>query len=174
MRRGLFVAAVTLHAAALLGWAATLEWNLAHAERIRLEVVQRDPRDLLRGDYVSLQYVIADIPLEVIVGGRPDYGDRIWVTLAPQDHVYALVVASRSVLIPAPGQRVIVGRVQSISGRGGRPSELQAHVVYGIERLYVPEGKGMLPPGRVEAEVALMENGRPFLTRVFVEGRPLP
>jgi uncharacterized membrane-anchored protein len=174
VRRGLFVAAVALHAAALLGWAATLEWDLANAERIRLEVVQRDPRDLLRGDYVWLQYVIADIPLEAITGGRPDYGDRIWVTLAPQDNIHALVAASRTVPIPAPGQRLIVGRVRSISAPGGRPSELQAHVVFGIERLYVPEGKGVLPRGRVEAEIALTESGRPFLTRVFVDGRPHP
>jgi hypothetical protein len=47
-------------------------------------------------------------------------------------------------------------------------------VVFGIERLYVPEGKGVLPRGRVEAEIALTESGRPFLTRVFVDGRPHP
>jgi uncharacterized membrane-anchored protein len=174
VRRGLFVAAVALHALVLVGWAATLEWDLAHAGRIRLEVVQRDPRDLLRGDYVRLQYVIADIPLDVIVGGRPDYGDRIWVTLAPQETVHVLVSASRVAPVPAPGRRVIVGRVQSLSALSGRPSELQAHVVYGIERLYVPEGKGQFPRGRVEAEIALTESGRPFLTRVFVDGRPHP
>jgi uncharacterized membrane-anchored protein len=174
VRRGLFVAAVALHALVLVGWAATLEWDLARAGRIRLEVVQRDPRDLLRGDYVWLQYVIADIPLEVIAGGRPDYGDRIWVTLAPQEAIHVLVAASRTAPVPAPGQRVIVGRVQSLSTRGGRPSDLQVHVVYGIERLYVPEGKGQLPRGRVEAEIALAESGRPFLTRVFVDGRPHP
>ena len=32
----------------------------------------------------------------------------------------------------------------------------------------------MLPRGRVEAEIALAEGGRPFLTRVFVDGRPYP
>jgi uncharacterized membrane-anchored protein len=172
MRRGLFIAAIALHALALVGWAATLEWDLAHAGRIRLEVVQRDPRDLLRGDYVRLQYVIADIPLEMIAGGRPDYGDRIWVTLTPQEAIHVLVAASRTAPVTAPGQRVIVGRVHSISALSGRPSELQAHVVYGIERLYVREGAGTLPRGRVEAEIALTESGRPFLTRVFVDGRP--
>ena len=70
MRRGLFIAAVLVQALVLVAWSASLEWELAGAERIRLEVVQRDPRDLLRGDYVSLQYVIADIPLETIAGVR--------------------------------------------------------------------------------------------------------
>lgn len=172
MRRGLFIAAVLVQALVLVAWSASLEWELAGAERIRLEVVQRDPRDLVRGDYVSLQYVIADIPLETIAGGRPDYGDRVWVTLTPQDNVYALAAASRAPVTPGPGQRVIVGRVQSLSSTSRRDSEV--HLLYGIERLYVPEGRGGLPRGRVEAEIALAEGGRPFLTRVFVDGRPYP
>jgi uncharacterized membrane-anchored protein len=172
VRRGLFIAAVVVQALVLVAWSAGLEWELAGAERIRLEVVQRDPRDLLRGDYVWLQYVIADIPLETIAGGRPDYGDRVWVTLTPQDNVYALAAASRAPVSPGPGQRVIVGRVQSLVSSSGRGPEV--HIVYGIERLYVPEGRGVLPRGKVEAEIALAQGGRPFLTRIFVEGRPYP
>jgi uncharacterized membrane-anchored protein len=172
VRRGLFIAAVVVQALVLVAWSAGLEWELAGAERIRLEVVQRDPRDLLRGDYVWLQYVIADIPLDTIAGGRPDYGDRVWVTLTPQDNVYALAAASRAPVSPGPGQRVIVGRVQSLANSSGRGPEV--HIVYGIERLYVPEGRGVLPRGKVEAEIALAQGGRPFLTRIFVEGRPYP
>jgi uncharacterized membrane-anchored protein len=52
-------------------------------------------------------------------------------------------------------------------------SELLVRVDYGIERYYVPEGKGTILGGRVEAEIALTESGRPFLTRLFVDGRPL-
>src|SRR5262249_59353237 len=96
MRRGLFIAAFALQALVLVAWSAALEWELAGAARIRLEVVQRDPRDLLRGDYVWLQYVIADIPLDTIAGGRPDYGDRVSVTLTPQDNVYPLPAPSPS------------------------------------------------------------------------------
>ena len=170
MRRALFIGAFALQALVLVAWSAGLEWELAGAERIRLEVVQRDPRDLLRGDYVRLQYVIADIPLETIAGGRPDYGDRVWVTLRLQDNVYTLAAASRAPVAPGPRQRVIVGRVQSLSSASGRGAEV--HLVYGIERFYVREGRGVLPRGKVEAEIALAEGGRPFLTRVFVDGRP--
>ena len=172
MRRGLFIAVVVLQALVLVAWSASLEWELASAARIRLEVVQRDPRDLLRGDYVWLQYVIADIPLGTIAGGRPDYGDRVWVTLAPQDNVYALAAASRVPVAPGPGQRVIVGRVQTLSTTARGP---EVHIVYGIERLYMPEGRGVLSRGgKFEAEIALAAGGRPFLTRVFVDGRPYP
>jgi uncharacterized membrane-anchored protein len=172
VRRRLFLTAVALEALVLIGWAASLEWELAHAPRIRLEVAQRDPRDLLRGDYVRLEYPVAEIPLETVIGGRPDYGDRLWVALAPRDGVHTLVAASRQPLTPTPGQRLLVGRVQSLSARG-RTSELLVRIEYGIERYYVPEGKGMILAGRVEAEIALTEGGRPFLTRLFVAGRPL-
>jgi uncharacterized membrane-anchored protein len=45
---------------------------------------------------------------------------------------------------------------------------------YGIGRYYVPEGKGTLPRGATEAEVALTPDGRAFLIRLFVDGRPYP
>jgi uncharacterized membrane-anchored protein len=173
VRRRLFLTAIALQALTLIGWAGGLEWELAYAPRIRLEVAQRDPRDLLRGDYVRLEYPVAQIPLETVIGGRPDYGDQIWVTLAPRDSVHTLVAASRQPSTPAPGQRLLVGRVQSLSARG-RTSELVVRVEYGIERYYVPEGKGTILTGRVEAEIALTEGGRPFLTRLFVDGRPVP
>jgi uncharacterized membrane-anchored protein len=173
VRRRRFVTAIALQAVVLVGWTASLEWELARAPRIRLEVAQRDPRDLLRGDYVRLEYPVAEIALETVIGGRPDYGEQIWVTLAPRDSVHTLVAASRQPLTPAPGQRLLVGRVQSLSARG-RTSELLVRVDYGIERYYVPEGKGTILAGRVEAEIALTEGGRPFLTRLFVNGRPFP
>jgi uncharacterized membrane-anchored protein len=173
VRRRRFVTAIALQAVVLVGWTASLEWELARAPRIRLEVAQRDPRDLLRGDYVRLEYPVAEIALETVIGGRPDYGEQIWVTLAPRDSVHTLVAASRQPLTPAPGQRLLVGRVQSLSARG-RTSELLVRVDYGIERYYVPEGKGAILAGRVEAEIALTEGGRPFLTRLFVNGRPFP
>lgn len=56
MRTRLFVGLVAIHALVLVGWAAALEWEIARASRIRLAVVQRDPRDLLRGVYVDLRF----------------------------------------------------------------------------------------------------------------------
>ena len=169
MRRRLFVAAVLLHATVLVGWAASLEWELARAPRIRLEVAQRDPRDLLRGDFILLHYRISEVPLAMLAGppGRPDPGDRIYVVLAPKGGAHDTVAAYRAAPTLAAGQRVIVGRLMFV--RGDR-----AVLRYGIERYYVPEGKGTAPRGQLEAEVALTDAGRPFLTRLFVDGRPYP
>ncbi len=170
MRTRLFVGAIAVHALVLLGWAASLEWELAHAPRIRLAVAQRDPRDLLRGVYVDLRFEIQEISVSMIPGVLPEHGDPIWVTLAPKDGVYAAVAASRTPATPGPDQRVIVGHVQSF---GAGPSR-RLSVGYGIERFYVPESAGPVPRGQLEAEIALTERGRPFLTRLFVDGRPYP
>ena len=175
MRARLFVAAIVLQALVLVGWAAGLDLQLARAPRIRLEVVQRDPRDLLRGDYVMLQYAIDEIPLEMIAGGRPEHGDRLWVTLEPKDGLHVAVAASRARMTLAPEQRLIVGHVRSFMGPGTRGgTSPRVFVEYGIERLYVAEGRGMVPRGRVEAELALPSSGRALLIRLFVDGRPYP
>ncbi len=170
MRTRLFVGAIVVHALVLLGWAASLEWELARAPRIRLAVAQRDPRDLLRGVYVDLRFEIQEIPVSMIPGVLPEHGDPIWVTLAPKDSVYAAVAASRTPATPGPDQRVIVGHVQSFGAGQSR----RLSVEYGIERFYVPERAGTVPRGQLEAEVALTERGRPFLTRLLVDGRPYP
>ena len=168
MRTRVFVGAVVIHALVLVGWAAGLEWEIARASRIRLAVAQRDPRDLLRGVYVDLRFEINEIPASMIAGDRPGNGDPIWVTLAAKDGVYAAVAASRTPPTPGPDQRVIAGHVHSYPG--GRSLFVQ----YGIERLYVPERAGAVPRGKLEAEIALSRGGRPFLTRLFVDGRPYP
>lgn len=175
MRARLFVAAFVVQALVLIGWAAGLELQLARADRIRLEVVQRDPRDLLRGDYVVLQYAIDQISVDIIAGGRPEYGERLWVLLEPKDGLHVVVAASRAPVTPSPEQRLIVGEVRSfvaVAAGGARTSGV--HVDYGIQRYYVPEGRGILPRGKVEAEVALPSSGRALLTRLFVDGRPYP
>ena len=171
MRRRLFLAAVLLHVLVLVGWAGSLETARLRSATIRLEVVQRDPRDLLRGDYIRLSYKIADIPRSAFATpperARP--GDRIYVALAPKGEVWEVTAASltRERLKLPPDQRVIIGTVQRASLDG-------VHVFYGIEDYFVREGKGNPPRGEMEAEVALTADGRPLLTRLYINGRPYP
>ncbi len=65
---------------------------------------------------------------------------------------------------------MIAGHVQSF----GTGASRRLSVEYGIERFYVPEYAGTVPRGQLEAEIALTDSGRPFLTRLFVDGRPYP
>ncbi len=170
MRRRLFVLGVLLHAAVLIGWVASLESARRRAVTVRLEVVQRDPRDLLRGDYVNLQYKVSNIPVSAFVSppSPSNWGDRVYVALAPKEGVWEIAAASFSPkgLPLLPGHRLMLGKI----GYLGQV----VYVTYGIERYYVPEGKANPPRGKIEAEVALTPDGRPFLTGLFVDGRPYP
>ncbi len=172
MRWQLFLLGVFLHAAVLIGWAASLEIARGRAATIRLEVVQRDPRDLLRGDYVWLSYTVSDIPVSAFASppDRAGRGDRVYVALAPKGELWEVAAASlsRETLPLPPSHRLLVGSFQFQNPRQG------VHALYGIERYYVPEGKGNPPRGKIEAEVALTADGRPFLTRLFVDDRPYP
>ena len=177
MRRWLFVGVVLLHAVVLLGWAATLEQARARAAIVRLEVAPVDPRDLLRGEYIWLRYVVSTLK-EADFGPRPptwsDVGRTVYVALAPRDgrRVVAAASLEREALRVEPGQSLMVGRLRhALTGRG---SSAPLGVDYGIERYYVPEGKGTPPPGRLEADVALTADGRAFLVRLYVDGAPYP
>lgn len=177
MRRHLFVGFVVLQALVLVGWAASLEQARARATLVRLEIVPVDPRDLLHGDYIVLNYTISTLPESELVGRRPEWSDAgrtIYVALAPRDGRHVAVAASleREALPSGGDRRLIVGRLRQAPLRDnpGGPRGVE----YGIERYYVPEGKGNPPPGRMEAEVALTVDGRAFLTRLLVDGKPYP
>jgi uncharacterized membrane-anchored protein len=171
MRRRLFLTVVGLHALLLLGWAGGLEWSRATSTTVLLDVVERDPRDLLRGDFVTLNYAISTLPpaTEAALGATLP-GQRVWIALAPEGPTWRVATAapSREALALGPGQRLIVGTLAAERWGGGR------RVEYGIERYFVPEGRGTPPRGRMQAEVALSAGGGAQLLRLLVDGHPYP
>lgn len=120
---------------------------LRNGQEVTLQVEPVDPRDLLRGDYVTLAYNISrlpaglfpDLPADGVEGGS----DRtVFVRLkADADGVFQPVAArlgDRPEPAPAEGEVDIRGTTHSRwSGRTAFVS-----VRYGIERFYVPEGEG--------------------------------
>lgn len=129
-----------------------LSWSIAgrasllrNGAEVLLKVQPVDPRDLLRGDYVRLGYDISSVPAAQFVpaiSGDIDYVERpVWVLLRPgADGVFAAEAASfdRTALPePASGDVVIAGTAEGSPGTGG-----SASITYGIERFYLPEGKG--------------------------------
>src|SRR6267143_939767 len=100
MRRGVFLATVLLHAAVLLAWAGSLERARSAGELVRLDVALQDPRDLLRGDFITLRYTISSAPAYDLPGARG--GARVWVLLERRGEGWAAVRAtpSRALLQP--------------------------------------------------------------------------
>lgn len=120
---------------------------LRNGAEVLLRVEPIDPRDLLRGDYVRLGYAISNLPLGLIADRPPDMtiseAGPITVRLAPgAEGTWSAVSAflDNPPEPPGAGQVDIAGRVEagwSMSPDGMLRAE------YGIERFYVPEGKGL-------------------------------
>lgn len=161
---------VALQALFLLTWAGYHEFVLSTSPTVRLEVLPVDPRDLLRGDYMTLNYAIsrhavpADWPgghVEVLVALRPD-GDV---------HVIDEVLFAPDP--PAGDQRVWV-RAQASLPVNFAGAEAQLRLTYGIERFFVPEGRGTPRFDRMVVEASVSPTQRLHIRRAWLDGQPFP
>jgi len=138
-------AVVALTQIALLG---SMIWSraaiLRNGAEIVLEVRPVDPRDLLRGDYVTISYNISALPRELFGGAaQEDYSGPypVFVRLKADDSgIWQPVSAgfdAPPASPPAPGEIDLRGTATYFP-----PGEAPVPVDYGIERFYLPEGQG--------------------------------
>jgi uncharacterized membrane-anchored protein len=164
-----FVVVVVLQAGFLLGWAGYHEWNLTAAPVILLETAPVDPRDLLRGDYVILAYKIGEVPRppgrEILRRSR-----EIWVSLRQDGRFHGVASASWSRPAPEPGVMVVRGRA-----RPQRRGATALRVDYGIEKYFVPEGRGRprFEEMVVEATISSTTH-RLGIKRLLIDGEVYP
>ena len=171
MKTKLFILVLALQSAWILGTAVVQEHTLASGKVIMLETARVDPRDLLRGDYLILNYKISDVPVNLfsppVTKDLPN-GTKIYVALAPTtNQFYVVVKASANEFTPAAGEVLLRGK----SDQSWWSSTNSIHVEYGLERFYVAEGTGN-PTGKLTAQVAVPASGRGRVKEVFVDGKP--
>lgn len=146
---------------------------------LRIEPV--DPRDWLRGDYVTFRYDASTIPA-YLVSGRQQVrnGDLVYVVLA--DDRYSKYMKVRNIQLDKPksGEIFIKGRVESGGGNTSGMNNWSSNsirVAYGIEQYFIPEGTGrnMSFWNRdAGALVALDEDGNAVLKQIYVDNKPWP
>jgi len=105
-----FIFLVLLQVALLVGIIAYRHYWVATGERVLLRTAPVDPRDIFRGDYVSLRYDISTLDLDGL-GAKGSFkpNERVYVLLEKtQDGVFSAVSVSRG--LPS-GKRFIQGRV---------------------------------------------------------------
>jgi uncharacterized membrane-anchored protein len=140
---------------------------LATGETVLLRVVPVDPRDMFRGDYVTLGYDISRLTPDDINGTRPSElrGRGVYVTL----------------LAETDGQHYKAGKVSLTRPSGGKfirgTVDSRDRIVYGIESYYVQEGTGhdyeaAVRRGQLSAEVAVAPDGQAALRGLRIESRP--
>jgi uncharacterized membrane-anchored protein len=139
-----------------------------------------DPRDFLRGDYVSLAYDISTVP----AGALKDQpaardGRTVFVKLAPgSDGFYrALSVSDKPVPVSSP-EVLIRGRVEGTSNCNQGTGCEDLRIDYGIGEYFVPEGEGgaieqARNKGTVAVVAAVTPSGRAAIKRLLVDGKPV-
>jgi uncharacterized membrane-anchored protein len=172
MKLKLLILVLALQSAWLLGTAAVQEHALAAGKVILLETVRVDPRDLLRGDYLILNYKISDVPANLfspaVTKDLPN-GTKVCVALAPTTNQFYIVVrASTNEFVPAGDEVLLKGRSTWSQWNAAINS---IHVEYGLEHFYAAEGTGN-PTGKLTAQMAVPASGYGRLKEVFVDGKP--
>ncbi|MDL2398519.1 GDYXXLXY domain-containing protein [Rhizobium mayense] len=149
--RRMWVAAVVVAAlqTAVLGYmVGERAWGLRSGVEVLLKTAPIDPRDLLRGDYVTLNYDISRVPVSTLIGGPPTENRTnqvLSVRLKKQDDGYWGVVESSFGTLEPKSDTVVLKTLpfDYFSYGDSAPSpQATISVTYGIERYYVPEGEG--------------------------------
>jgi uncharacterized membrane-anchored protein len=154
---------------------------LREGVEVTLQARPVDPRDVLRGDYVTLNYDISSLPAGPLkdqpAGTR---NPTVFVELAPNsDGIYeAISVHADAVAVNSP-EVVIRGRVAYGAScgltRGLFCDRLQ--IRYNLESYFVPEGEGRkLEQARDQRKLmvvaAVAPSGRAAIKRLVVGGEP--
>jgi uncharacterized membrane-anchored protein len=170
MRRNLFILVLALQGVWVLYTVAVQERALRQGKSILLETERVDPRDLLRGDYLILNYKISSVPTNQFappVSQDLPAGTKVFVALQPRSEFYAVSRASTNEFAPAAGELVVKGR--STWAWWNRTNAI--HVEYGMEKYFVREGTGS-PRGKLTVQAVVPASGRASIKQVFVDGQP--
>jgi uncharacterized membrane-anchored protein len=153
---------------------------LKSGREVTLAVRPLDPRDMLRGNYVTLGYDISSLTKSG-TESDPDFlgftkGGDVFVTLSPkpeggwaETHVGDVYPSK-----VAPGDVVLKGRVQSTWTPQGNAGTT-VNVRYGIEQYFIPEGTGpeleaKVRDHKIEAIVAVGADGTAVLKGLVIDG----
>ncbi|KPL59206.1 GDYXXLXY domain-containing protein [Rossellomorea vietnamensis] len=138
------------------------ETLLTNGETVILELQPVDPRSLLQGDYVELNYSISQLEDTSIDDNGP-------VTIVLRENsqglheytgVYKFNGKWNASYEKKPGDVLLNGKVTSSWGNS-------AQVTYGIEHFFIPEGTGLDVEGKVKtAVVKVSDKGDGILVRL--------
>lgn len=171
MKRNIFLLVLALQSAWILGTTFAQERALATGTAILLETRPVDPRDLLRGDFVILNYKISDVATNLF---SPPFtrplanGETVYVALAQRGEFHEVVRASVARLDAGKDEVVLKGRSRR-SWNGAQRGTV--HVTYGLEQYYVREGTGQ-PRGKLTVQAIVPVSGQARIKQVFVDGKP--
>jgi uncharacterized membrane-anchored protein len=150
---------------------------LQNGAEVVLKTEPVDPRDLLRGDYVTLGYSISSFPATEIEGdSNTHYDESSPIYVALKKGADGIWDKNRASAVPIsdlkPDEVLIAGRARN--GFTPQTSD-NIRVDYGIERFYVPEGEGRVieterNERRIDAVIRINAKGRAQMKRLLDAG----
>lgn len=161
---------------------------------VLLKLQPVDPRDMLRGDYVTIRYSISRI--RNYTSERIYVGDTVYVPLTKGyegDNRFWSSYGGVTKLLPPEtnGQVYMQGIVKDINPSGGfepggsmlqknQPplsQDAELTIQYGIEDYFIPEGSGRqgeLNNGTAYARVAVDKDGKAIVKQLYLNDKPWP
>jgi uncharacterized membrane-anchored protein len=171
------IAIVALAQTAVLAYMVTDRVRLLSSGReITLPIVPVDPRDLFRGEYVSLGYDIGRVPVSLLEGPAPGANDAFYVVIEKQaDGAWKPVKASRAFPKETSPDRVVLKGRAVFTAPWRAPNTVQ-QVRYGIESYFVPEGEGkrledVAREKRMAALIAVDSGGNAAIKGIIIDGK---
>lgn len=158
---------------------------LKGGDEVMLKIRPMDPRDILRGDYVTFQYDINEVRLSDFNYAPVRNGDTVFVPLV-RNGAYWSVACCVSKAKPPSSQIIFLKGAVASGGEQGANNGTDAfrrplpsrniQVVYGMEDYFIPEGAGQGGQrfNNASAKVMVDENGRTVLKQIYVDGHPWP
>ncbi|MHC1757813.1 MAG: GDYXXLXY domain-containing protein [Methanosarcina sp.] len=162
------------------------EYTLRTGTEVVLKTEPVDPRDLFRGDYVTLNYEISTLDLEEIQAEDLyfDYNDRIYLALALEN---GYGVPKKIYRNPPDDELYIKGTVKEViydweayedSSITEEPYLKEFRVEYGIESYFVPEGRGIEIESQqwtgregVDVKVVVDRYGNAVIKSLLIDGQ---
>jgi uncharacterized membrane-anchored protein len=172
-RPALFAAAAPIQIALVSVMVLDRMQILRQGVEVKLQTRAVDPRDLLRGDYVVLNYDISLLPAGD--AGNLPRRSTVFVKLAPKaDGFYEAVSAYREP-VEVTGSEILM-RGRTTGQCFGWNCNVQ--VRYGIEKYFVPQGEGRdiesaRNQGKVSVVAAVTPTGRTAIKRLLIDGKPV-
>jgi uncharacterized membrane-anchored protein len=153
---------------------------LREGVEVTLQTQPVDPRDLLRGDYVVLRYLISEVPAGALKGKPAEARNpTVFVKLAPNANGLYAAVSVHSEPVPVTAPEILFrGRVSYTCGTTSPVFCDKLTIKYGLESYFVPEGEGgKLEQARNQQKLrivaAVLPSGRAAIKRLLLDGEPV-
>jgi Uncharacterized membrane-anchored protein len=170
------------------GFITYKEYTLRTGTKVMLKTLPVDPRDLFRGDYVTLNYEISTLDMEKLQADDSYfYNDEpVYLTLELKN---GYGIPKEIYAAPPEDELYIKGKVSDIiynweTDESGNTIEEAAikelRVDYGIESYFVPEGRGMeietaqrTGKTEVDAKVVIDKYGNAVVKNLLIDGKEI-